>query len=84
MVDKKPPPMWVTIAYRVVEECFDQDLDIWPTRARVQVLVAALDAEKLGDHAVEVAAHDAAKAIMDEWRRKTRPLPKRGNRNGGR
>lgn len=79
-MEKKLLPFWALVAYRSVEEHFDEDLDEWPTRARTKVLVAALDAEPLGEHAIEIATHDAAKAILEEWRRKTRPVPKKRRR----
>ncbi len=60
----KPPPLFVLLAHRACREVLAVDLRTWPKWDRVKVLVAALDAELQGEVAMENAAVDAAKVIL--------------------
>ncbi len=68
----KPIPWYIALAFRVVADYFDNDLDRWPSSARNRVFVAALDAELRGERAVKDAVYEEAKAVIAEWRRKTK------------
>jgi len=80
--DKDALPWYITLAFRVVRDYFDQDLGTWPPAYRTRVLVAALDAEPLGERAVKLAAHDTAKVILAEWKGQRAVLHRRRDEGG--
>ncbi len=65
----KPLPRWVRLAEITVWEVLGFDLNRWPMRDKVRVLVAALDAELQGEDAIEDAVVKTAKKILARRRR---------------